>query len=359
MTKDSRMVSFVRDLEENGALNEVVNFVKNSKGRELELCFRGNSQPESITVYKNNHKVWNIKKSDETHYEIEISLNHARYTSDWKYKLKNMIKENQEYSGKTCPAIQKNCCVGYFKSNKTSRIDEAFLKRTYSVINSFFSDYFDSQKNIDAFKKEKMGNSYVPTDKRILKEKIKQQELYTKILNGSNSDYLAYDLEFVQPKLKAGSNQPDMFAIKKLKDGKFKIVLVEVKSTEGACTGSSGLVNHLKGMLEYIKTNTYIEARKSDAINIVKTFRNLGLRGIGDDFDMFDEDISNNIFQGIEILFVFTGEHKKGAIDYCNRIKKAKSKTYKEFKAICDTKKNCEIVIKQYTDNGEFKDLIL
>ena len=86
MGKDSRMVSFVKDLEKDGTISEIVNFVKNSKRGELELCFRGNSQPEAITIYRNNHMVWNVKKI-KNNYEIDISLNHARYTQNWKKKI--------------------------------------------------------------------------------------------------------------------------------------------------------------------------------------------------------------------------------------------------------------------------------
>lgn len=363
MAKDSRMISFLNDLEEKGNLRAVVDFVKNSKEQELEICFRGNSKPESITIYKNNHMVWNIMKSGDNSYVIDISLNHARYTSDWKKQVTDMIKVNNEFAGKTCPVIKKTndnyCYVGYFKSNPLNKVNNTFLKETYKVIDSLFGDYFDGQKNIDVFKKEKLAASYVPKNKKVYEEKIKQQELYTKILNGINSEYLAYDLEFVQPELKEGSNQPDMFAIKKLADNKFKIVLVEVKSTESACTGKSGLVNHLNGMIEYIKVNNYMNSRKMDAINIVNAFRKLGLRGTGNDFEILDKGFTIDMFEGIEILFILTGEKEKGAIDYFERIKKAKSKTYKSFQAVCKNSKDYDICLKKYTDNGCFEDLIL
>lgn len=171
-------------------------------------------------------------------------------------------------------------------------------------------------------------------------EKHVQQEIFR--LNHNLSDGLfIYDLEFTEPgektsekqveldmdygidvepieaaeiedavekKSKADSNKPDMFAIRYDDEKPVAISLVEVKSTETAFVGTSGVREHLEGMIKYISkqydSGEYaIDRRKDEAARILKQYSQLGLCGLREE-NKFEEGMFSDL--PVEIIFVFS-----------------------------------------------------
>ena len=381
--KDNRRISFLNAFGAGGALEAFTNFVKSHN--ELELCFRGNNN--SVAIYRNNHIVWNIKEAELGKYIISISLNHARFTNNWDGLVVNFINNKRKAYYNTLKKevldVKKKSgsnsySVGELKTDKITRVDSSFLHDSYKIIDQFFKDYFDvtnytpdlfEQKYISQNKDVVLANR----SRKFEEEKVKQQELYTYILNGVNSEYFAYDLEFIQPypcelySKNTNSNQPDMFAIKYENDGTYKLVLIEVKTKEGACNGTSGVLEHLKGMGIYINEKIFgknlIDIRRQDAIDIIDSYKTLGLRGLGSNtipksLTLFFENNERSLFDKIEILFVFTDSKDKSSIKWLNDlmsnpkrlIEKEKIKLVKNYIEMNNS--NVEVVFKKY-ENGK------
>ena len=390
--KDSRAIEFVEDFMPRHVLNVFVQVVK--KHKELELLFRGNGDNPCVIIYRNNHRVWTIRKKGTEKYIISIGLNIARYTNDWYDKVQKFVCKHKEHYYKTLKKIPAVCKdKNSYRFNKDLITDEVntvtdeFVLDSYEMLKEFFedlkkADYIKSKYLNDHDQKVEETKS---SDRQVRAEKILQQELFSKILNGENSRYFAYDLEFAQPypddeykkKMIIGNNHPDMFAIKHDKDGSYKLVLVEVKSKSTSCNDHKnkngkeipGVIKHLKGMKSYLEekiefqynngdiySKNLIESRKDEAISVVNDYRKLCLRGFKKnkapkyfvDFANKDGKIS---FAGVEILFIFTDlnldaefhytPNKKSAIDWLNTLSLHK-KT--EIKNICSDLKNTKNV---------------
>ncbi|MBR2140647.1 MAG: hypothetical protein IJ963_07325 [Phascolarctobacterium sp.] len=393
--KDSRAIEFVKDFLPRYKLNVFVQFVK--KHKELELLFRGNGDNPCVIIYRNNHRVWTIRKKGTEKYIISIGLNIARYTNDWYDKVQKFVCKYKEHYYKTLnkiPSVRKNYAFDKdLITDEVNEVTDEFVSDSYEMLKAFFDDYFNFEdlKKTDYIKSKYLNDHYQKVgdtksnDRPVKAEKILQQELFSKILNGENSRYFAYDLEFAQPypddeykkKMIIGNNHPDMFAIKHDKDGSYKLVLVEVKSKSTSCNDHKnkngkeipGVIKHLKGMKSYLEekiefqynngdiySKNLIESRKDEAISVVNDYRKLCLRGFKKnkapkyfvDFANKDGKIS---FAGVEILFIFTDlnldaefhytPNKKSAIDWLNTLSLHK-KT--EIKNICSDLKNTKNV---------------
>lgn len=361
---DSRAVDlkFLEDLK-FGKLKYFLESVK--KHPELELCFRGNrgKGKQAVTIYRDNHIVWDIETSDFRNYAVKINFNHARYTEKWDelrsglqqlgFYIEDIVCKSQG-DGKT-PAYD----IAYPVISLSDYTKE-FVEDSYQLLKKAFDDYFnyDGNHSYNYFRKDyndknKIDDKFKPY-KRPLVEKIYQQKLFSNVLNGLGSNYFAYDLEFEQPyptqdyKKNKGirTNKPDMLAIKE-ENGRYKLVLVEVKSTKSACTDKSGVAKHLKGMLKYIDEKISYEfkgkvvydefvmkARRRDAIEIIKAYKFLGLRKIESNnkfWNKFSFDISDvdKTLKDIEIIFIFTDKNIGKGYNYAHNDDDA-IKWYKE-----------------------------
>lgn len=297
-----------------GELHPFVQLVK--KHEELELCFRGNGNPERVSIYFNNHQVFKIERSGT----IRVSFNHARYCENWE-KYLEMLEEGYDFN---IPAPEKR-----FKKNKDSigelkRLSEnpplttEKVETLYTeIIKPIFEQYFavgGVKDTVDYFKRkinsnvkdesEKLNDIVTPYR---LTEKIKQQKLYSSIKE-KKSGYFFYDLEYMQ-KGNKNSNQPDMQAIKFDENGKpARIVFVEVKCTKAAWKGGrSGLADHVKRMKLYEKQKESMDARRIEAYQILTQYAELGLRGLDESINFQHSDF---IDLPLEILIVLTGDAK-------------------------------------------------
>ena len=353
--EDKRMLNFWVDFKTNGNLAAVTRLV--DEHEELELLFRGNGDNPCATVYRDNHVVLSIQKSLKE-YVLSINFAHAKYYAGYESleeALINGFKFKHSTAGKK----------GKMTLNKNiEKLDYDFFKNLYdNVLDKMFTTFFEYKNNLTKYF-DKKSESKKPEI-----EKIFQQYLFTYVLNGDTESkgYLAFDLEFAQPypcegyRKTRNTNKPDMLAVK-CENGKYKLVLVEVKSTDSACEGGSGFDKHLEGMGKYLEEKIFgdlvIENRMKDAIEIIQAYNNLSLRGSDDCSKEFVKAFIDNVkeakdFSGVEILFVFTDERidgevikynylpaenkAEGAIGWIESIKKADD----EFSNCGKSKKNC------------------
>ncbi len=290
-------------------LKPFVDLVKNKE--ELQLCFRGNSNPR-ITIYSQNHIIFTVLVSGM----IEISFNHARYCKEWdkyfdelcnKYHFKGRVDKTKTGDitvGKMSRSMRDNGPLSY----------KQVLSLYDDVIKPIFDRYFDvegKEEVVDYFKHGKKVKVSGKTEKK------RQQELYQifDYRNIKDNGYFFYDMEFAQRhndiddlRNDKDNNKPDMQAIKFSKNGKpERIVFVEVKCTKEAMNGGSGIVTHFEKMLKNIKKDDLVKRRK-EACDIINQYAKLELRGLSQ-----TNEFSYDDFKDLkpEILLLFTDDAKE------------------------------------------------
>lgn len=351
----------IEKCKNNKVFGEFIEFVKKSK--DLALCFRGNdSEIGTVTIYRHNHMMWLLRINEIGTPIVEVSMNHCRFMSDWdSYAVKGLMdigfiplkKELKDYNYDTL--VERRALASKSGENDydvieleylidiaaTSEQIKTLVEQSYVILCRMQNEYFKPLKEntVKVVYKEHAKNqpinfvkayglgledverktyinseceSKIYASPQPCVEKHVQQEIFS--LNHKLCDGLfVYDLEFEQPKkngVKLGkSNKPDMFAIRYDSDGNMKaICLVEVKSTITAFSGTSGVKNHMKGMLEYLSYSTeeglLINDRKREACKILNQYRSLGLYGLSEEMPEYKTEDFEKL--ETEIIFVFS-----------------------------------------------------
>ena len=309
--KDGRFISFNADLEPGGLLQGLRDLVAENK--DLQLCYRGNSGDE-IVVYYNNHMMFKVKKYSEKYknkqFLLTISFNHARYEKGWQEMLDDLQKNHHfEKGGKKKIADKGD--RGYLDCRFNNSNDIKW-KALYGLLKRLIDSFFApaSEEVIDYFKE---GHPLVP--KKVLTEKQRQQLIFSENANCDNG-YFIYDMEFATPhkdtdaaKKDKNNNEPDMLAIKYENHKPVKLVFIEVKSNEKACTNQkSGACQHIRktagALAGFFKTgkDEYIKVRKDDAKKIINGYASIKLHGLNKEPDLDFDNID------VEMLMVFTDE---------------------------------------------------
>ncbi len=299
---DNRAVSknFLEAFLEKGALSPFLAKIKEDNSG-LQLRFRGNNTPETITIYYNNHIVWKISKHTRG-YKVEVSANHAKGSR--KEKLLEHLRREP---------------LGFITNSKHAQsypyvikesFDKCFVDLTYNMMVDVIKEFFGVAK---------------------YQEKRIQQELFETLTDSQDGLYV-YDLEFKQRKCKF-ENEPDMLAVRYLGGIPQAIVFIEVKSTWKACEdGTSGLTKHLDGMDHYIKESPFLDNRKQEAHDIISAYKVLKLHNppkIVPDPDSLKR---------FEMMIILTNT----AIDYYHE----HEEIIQQY--ICEKKYNCKIM--EWTD---------
>lgn len=290
--KDSRDISSTL-MEEFivGAFFEFYKFAKDNK--KLVICFRGNGNPETVTIYRFNHMVWELYIDTEGNYCVRINYNHARYVSDLLQEdgtLKYIDKlEKIGFKTSEMKVIKNSPKFDYFVCAKQDTYSKDFVEQTYKIIvEDFMKSYYDPRIGDDSFRKIK---GLPPVDRKAYPkhpyiEKRWQQSIFNKFQSFSKDGVFVYDLEFsqkfpsdtIKKKLERYINEPDMLGVR-FNDGKIvSFLLIEVKSGETACSrsSSSGIPKHLEKMLEYSKFDIIMQNRFADAEKILKRYQVMG-----------------------------------------------------------------------------------
>ena len=338
---------------------------------ELVLCFRGNNAgSEAVCIYYNNHLVYKIEDNGN----ITINFNHARYSKEYKDLWRKIIEygfiPTDKHYSEEIPKISLrenesesySANIGYITGRfKEGARDSESIENVYKnclrpMMIDWFSeaedkkkDYFGEAANKDP---QNFGKNIIidrTKTKKLPLEKIRQQQLFCAMKSTQNG-YFFFDMEFAQKSLKdmkdnekEVKNQPDMLAIR-FEDGRLAAyVLVEVKSTTGACTGKSGIGKHLEEMEQYRK-GCNMPARRREAARIINQYKELGL--YPSLRDIKEENFEK--LKKIEILFIFTDE----AVSVLKKL--GLKEDNKEFKKLNDEFKriNTEYEVLKYGDKN-------
>lgn len=284
-------------IAEGGPLHDIIRFIKDNnkiEGEELELCFRGNSDPGYITIYYKNHIVFRISGTD-INPKVEISTNQGRYTENWhdEYLILGLDLSIKEVKKKN---PNKNSKVKYVYSYvikqgdyvqikpKSGKYDYGFWQESWIVLSRILDNYFSEEKDYDYYRKS-FGVEQTGRKKDLKIEKQAQQRLFTKFNSFSDGLYF-YDLEYMQKgDISLNKNKPDALAIEYIKGKASSLIYVEVKSLTKSIDGESGLSKHLLGMQDYIEKSRHkglIENRVEEADMILTQYRTLGIRSVPD-----------------------------------------------------------------------------
>ena len=149
-----------------------------------------------------------------------------------------------------------------------------------------------------------------PAPNRYEKEKVRQHEIFLSMKDYLDG-YFFYDTEFHQvyedndeKRNDADShNNPDMTAIRFEKGKPIAFVLVEVKSTESAMFGKSGVLEHIRNMESYEYSK--IQSRLLEAYEMMEQYKRLHMYDIP---GIIEEDFLT--ISNFENILIFTDDAK-------------------------------------------------
>ena len=323
---------------------------------ELVVAFRGNSN--KITVYYNNHVVWDLAMAGKKCYTASFNYDHARYYcgkggkddgEDCLEPLKNLLyvdenkskrwfyREKEEEFKKT----DKQAAIGIlkWKREKGHPFEYDLIEKSYFIIKDILDSYFNIRCSIDQFrKKAKIAPPKIAKKSYI--EKRWQQVLFNYFKNTEGeaiTDLFAYDLEFSQPfpnkkiREKIGVNEPDILAVRFENGVPKQLLFVEVKSTKCACKDrSSGVKGHIIGMKRYTDEECFLRKRVDDVWRILEQYQLTGLYKQLEGINFGELKKSIKLEENVERVILFTNnelppeemtedEREKGsALDYFN-----------------------------------------
>ena len=265
-----------------GALAPIVKLVR--KKPDLELCFRGNSGNESVTVYYNNNEFLRFDSKSKPYF----NRNHSRYQ-------KEPLKEIEKL---------QHLLNDFFD-----------FEEIYTVRKRMMDTYFNKELELDYFKGKDGIKAARKKDCKY--EKQEQQKLMSANVNRENGYYI-YDMEYAQAfeseavkiiyekNTNGQHNKPDSLAIRYENGKPVKLVFVELKTTSTAMQGKSSAINHMAGMRNFVNWDLvnnkgeFLRNRKIEAKKVMEEYQDLNLHSCGDrpieDFEHLD----------VELLLVIT-----------------------------------------------------
>lgn len=393
--KDHRSIDscFIDDLcDDDGKIHKFLDKVYElnkmaSVEEKLIVCFRKNK----VTIYKNNHVLWDISRTKEGKYAVEINFDHARYCSDWESILEELKKDNYGFyvkeannvvdletgmkpvyrvdSNNKKTDIVTGGSIGVIRTEK-DLFTKDFVDGTYIIFSKLISAFMG--EGTDQFRKKiieiatknpesglKIAENIQDRSSTAYIEKRWQQRLFNhfKSVRTGSSKIFVYDLEFSQKypnddiKKKLEANEPDMMAIQFDDNGNAeKLLLIEVKSKYSSCWSlkrnrttkelehKSDLWSHVKGMKAYCDMTFFIHSRIVDAYQILLNYYDMGLYS---ELDMKSiESVLNLTENDLERIILLTNDiypgkknNSKSAIDFINNMdmkQKLKKLVYEE-----------------------------
>lgn len=263
----------------------VLDNLKNGE-KSVALCFRGNF----ATLYYRCHQLLRIRNSRRGIIG-EFDFRHARFTEDYRERLaglKSMGVDISNFSDK--PSEQDKRYVRFALDN----FGEEKLGAVLEIYKELIDDFVNDKKCVYAFDPKASCRKSRNT------EKNSQQLLYAShFLNG---DLTYYDLEYAEPRGKEKGDlhgRFDLLGLRREKDG-YTLLLTELKSSNRAIGGNSGLKQHKNDYLKYLKS-TYMEARKKEAVQTVRLINEIFNRST---FDGLTEES----IKYAKVKFIFSDE---------------------------------------------------
>lgn len=281
-------MEFARALKE-GILEPVTQMVKDNN--DLIICFR----EKYINIYYRGHSLFRIQQMLNRkfpYYKVFFNFNHGRYTKDWNMILQKLESIGYSLNHKNYDLKNKEHVV----SAVIDKVDPDFWNESRIILSKLIDDYFsaDDDKLYDYLK---MCNDQ---NKRKHIEKQRQQKIAI-ANNNCDNGYFIYDIEYTQArnsKNEENSGRFDMLAMRFENKVPVELALIELKSTEAACTSNSGLDKHYEDLKKYINNSLYIKVRKKEAIDIINTYSYLNI--------ISANKIEEEVDLEVKILFIFT-----------------------------------------------------
>jgi hypothetical protein len=276
----------------SGELKDMVDKIKGDN--TLCLCFRR----QYVNVYYKGDSLLKIRRFAQS-YNLIFNFNHARYTKEHQQRLRVLEGLGFKYPKGGRDRTNRQLTCKYPQDNKANTL---FWQESIRVLKSLVDDFLDTQKKYDWFKlhrKEKKNSWHL--------EKQRQQEIMM-TNNTLSGEYFIYDMEYDQPRNSSKekkSGRFDMLALRRMGNGCFNLVFIELKSTRNSCDGKSGIEKHCDDLNRYIENETLMETRKNEAYEICCQYERLGF--------VEQENIK---VEEKEVLFVFTDE----AVNYAQKI---------------------------------------
>ena len=290
-----------------GSLKGLLDQIKASNDT-LVLCFRRNY----INVYFLGHSLFKLEEVSPRTYKVSFDFNHARFTRNWQEiltQLNALGYQLHKNNHPRFPYLKPNKKTGHIETHSQKNdlflnyppktIPPAFWETSISILRQLISDYF-SEETIRDYFKDAANLKQSPYKHRLL-EKERQQQIMT-----ANRDlakeYYIYDMEYTQPrnnKTETASGRFDMLAIRKTDVGTHKLVLIELKCKNEACTSkTSGITIHLEDFNRYTINTKLIDVRIEEALVVYEHYKRL--------FNLSEP--CPPTLAGAELLFIFTDE---------------------------------------------------
>ena len=227
---------------QQGVLKWVTDTVKD-RTNDLILCFRDGY----VNVYYKGHSLFKITQNRKG-YKLSFNLGHARYSpsiEDARLHLKKILPEIKADNSKDV----------FFYADQDQ---QAAHLQILSAYKGYIDDFFAVHN---------------------LPEKKRQQELFRAHFDprGVGDELVFYDMELSLPGTFKASGSPDCLAVKLHNGIVTEIVLVEVKTTAGACTGSHGVPKHYEDFSKILagsENREFLYASMKESLN---HYRSLGM----------------------------------------------------------------------------------
>lgn len=315
----SRMINkdFLNDLSKDGFLSPVTELVRKHQD-ELMMAFRG----DYINIYYRGHSLYKIEKQVQA-YKVTFDFNHSRYTKEHDSILKKLMNLGMQLPSQRKEVKYESMCFYIDKAGKEKKkltsssgknlitkkipvasedIDKKFWDNSYKLLKQAIDDYFDPEKKEDYFKDASCKGEL--SSKKLYLEKQRQQSIAL-ANRATENGYFVYDIEYSQPNEKQGDEKSGCFDLLALKfEGQKakQLLLIEVKTTKEACTGSSGVDKHKEDMDKYITNTEVINVRRKEAEDVMAALDKL--------FQIGKVDFSE-IEKNVRCVFVYTDEAQK------------------------------------------------
>lgn len=298
MKRNQRGISthFFHDLKE-GILSQITEECKHNR----ELLFIRDGY---VNVYHQGRSLLKIEENERSkNYRLSFDFNYARYQENWSNLLKQMNQLGFVLT-KTGEKISDRELVATIPFSG----DFSVCEPSFAILRGLIEDFIKPCEHIipkyDYFKAHD-GFGQLPRQQPRYLEKQRQQEIA--LANRCLGDgYCIYDMEYTQPRnSKAEENlgRYDFMALRYQAGKPTALVFIELKSTEKACNGDSGIEKHEEDLQKYLRTET-AKQRINEAEKSIRQLSALGLL-VGTTPDSLPENLP------LQLLFVFTDNAKR------------------------------------------------
>lgn len=258
--------------------------------KSVILCFRGNA----ATLYYRGEmllKITYLPRLKEVRGEFDFR--HSRFSPDYREKQALLTSYGVRFK-QNDPCYNSLIRFTVSGENEVDGENIAKILDIYcALIDEFLSEELTRhQYDVPSVKRKKMPHIERNVQQRLFSERFYETDGVT-----------YYDIEYAEHRStdKSVHGRFDLLGLERSGDG-YNLVFTELKSTKKACTGNSGVKDHLDDYLGYCNGNEkMLETRKREAVSAMRLFHEI----LG---KPYPENLSESNVTGVKIRFLFTGE---------------------------------------------------